>query len=334
MPTESTLSRALLAFEAAVRVGRVAQAYLVVGNLRTEGIPLAEEALLHLFCQGLMKPCHECAACLQIRDHKHVDVVWVEPEKKSRVVGVDRVRDLRRAIYQTSYSGGWKAVVFCGADRLGEDASNVFLKTLEEPPPRCVFFLLTDTPQAMLPTILSRCQRILVSTESEILPDPWRGTLIEILSSPLGAGLMGRLTRSSKLEKLLADIKKSVEKEERKRYQEEQDVNRNPDEKASAVKARDVVLEARIEARFRGLRIMALRAILFWYRDLLVTVCGTDSSLLCYPDQKEVISAIARDLSYADALANVRVVESMQRQFDRNLTAESVFTGAVNGLTA
>ena len=334
MTIETPLSGALISFEAALQAGRVAQAYLVVGNLREEAIPFAERALLLLFCQGLMKPCGECSACQQIRDHKHVDVVWIEPEKKSRVVGVDRIRDLQRVIYQTSYSGGWKAVVFVGADRIGEEAANSFLKTLEEPPPRCLFLLLTDTPQAILPTILSRCQRLLLSSESELLPEPWRSELIEILIKPLGVGVLGRLARSSKLEKLLADIKKTVEKEERARYQEEQEALRNPDDKVKATKAKDVVLEARVEARFRGLRAMVLRALLFWYRDLLVTVCGTNAAQLRYPDQASMIAAMAQGLSYAEALGNVRVVEAMQRQFDRNLSTGIVLAGAVSGLSA
>ena len=59
MPTESTISTALASFDAAIATGRVAQAYLVIGNVRQEGIPFAEEALLRLFCQGMMMPCGE-----------------------------------------------------------------------------------------------------------------------------------------------------------------------------------------------------------------------------------------------------------------------------------
>ncbi|MEI8139551.1 MAG: hypothetical protein WCI03_06760 [bacterium] len=336
MQNESPVMSAVAAFDAAVRVGRVGQAYLVIGNLREEAIPFTEAALQQLFCQGMVKPCGDCVACQQIHDHKHIDVVWIEPEKKSRVVGVDRIRDLQRVIYQTSYSGGWKAVVFVGADRIGEEAANSFLKTLEEPPARCVFFLLTDTPQAILPTILSRCQRLLLSSESEVLAEPWRGALLEILATPLGGGLIGRLARSTRLDILLSDIKKTVDKEEKRRYQEEQEALRNPDEKIKATKAKDVILEARIEARFRGLRAMVLRAMLFWYRDLLVavTVSSAQPPQLRYPDQAAVILGIAQGLSFADAMGNVRVVEAMQRQFDRNLPSGLVLTGAVNGLSA
>lgn len=333
MSTESTLTGALSSFDSALQAGRVAQAYLVVGNIREEGLPFAEQALMRLFCQGMMKPCGECPACGHIREHKHIDVVWIEPEKKSRVVGIDRIRDLMQVIYQTSYSGGWKAVVLVGADRAGEEASNAFLKTLEEPPPRCIYFLLSDSPQAIMPTILSRCQRIVLSTEPERLPDPWHPELIGILSSPLENSLAGRFSRGKKLDALLADIKKAVEKEETIRFREEQEAMRNPDDRKSP-KGDEDVLSARVEARFRGLRAMVLRTMLFWYRDLLLMVCGSDGSLLRHPGQAAALAEVARHTTYAEALANVRIIEDMQRQYDRNLSTEHIIAAAVNSLSA
>lgn len=332
MTTESTLSGALASFDSALQAGRLAQAYLVVGNIRDEGLPFAEQALMRLFCQGMMKPCGDCAACSQIREHKHVDVAWVEPEKKSRVVGIDRIRELMPVIYRTSYSGGWKAVVFVGADRAGEEASNAFLKTLEEPPPRCIYFLLSDSPQGIMPTILSRCQRIVLSAEPERLPEPWDSELIGILSTPMGGTLTGRLGRGKQLDALLTDIKKTVEKEETARFREEQEALRNPDDRKSP-KGDEDVLSARIEARFRGVRAMVLRSLLFWYRDLLVLACGADAAALRYPAQAGILSDLARGTSYAAALANVRVIEDMQRQYDRNLNTDHIISAAVNSLS-
>jgi len=332
MSTESTLSGALSSFDAALKAGRVAQAYLVVGNIREEGMPFAEQALMRLFCQGLMKPCGECPACVQIREHRHVDVVWIEPEKKSRVVGIDRIRDLLQVIYQTSYSGGWKAVVLAGADRAGEEASNAFLKTLEEPPPRCIYFLLSDSPQAIMPTILSRCQRIILSMEAERLPDPWQSELLGLLSAPFENSLSGRMGRAKKLDALLADIKKTVEKGETVRFREEQEAMRNPDDRKTP-KGDEDVLSARTEARFRGLRSMVLRTMLFWYRDLLVVVSGAGFSLLRHPDHAEIISDLAGRTTYAEALENVRVIEDMQRQYDRNLFTEHIIAAAMSRLS-
>ena len=65
--------------------------------------------------------------------------------------------------------GGWKAGVISGADRMQVEAANAFLKTLEEPPPRTIFLMMTDQPDAMLPTITSRSQRIDLPMPSGIL---------------------------------------------------------------------------------------------------------------------------------------------------------------------
>lgn len=336
MSTESTLTTALSSFDSALQAGRVAQAYLVVGNVREEGMPFAEAALSRLFCSAMIKPCGECPDCARIREHKHVDVVWIEPEKKSRVVGIDRIRELQQRIYQTSYSGGWKAVVLVNAERVGEEASNAFLKTLEEPPPRSIYFLLTDTPQAILSTILSRCQRMILSTEPERLPDPWFDELIGIMSEPMENHLISLMQRSGGLGALLGRIKKTVEQEEMKRLLEELESRRNPDDKKVTKKDQkdeEDVLKARIEARYRAYRSMVMRSMLFWYRDLLVLVCDTGAQVLRYPEQAQTLASLAAGLTYGDALANLRAVETMQRQFDRNTPDDMVLSAGVNGLS-
>ena len=336
MSTESSISTALASFDAALQAGRLAQAYVVVGNIREEGKPFAEELLTRLFCTGLMKPCGACAGCLQVRDHKHVDIVWIEPEKRSRTVGIDRVRDLQHKIYQTSYSGGWKAIVLMGADRLGEEAANAFLKTLEEPPPRSLFLLLTDAPQGILTTILSRCQRFVLSTEPERLPEPWYGSLVAILGEPLEGRAIDRMTRGAQLMGLLDEIKKAVEVEEMDRLRAELEAHHNPDDKKVSrkdIKAEEDVLKARVEARFRALRTMVLRSLLFWYRDLLVLVIGAGREALRYPAQAAALEAQAARLSYAQALANVREIEALQRRIDRNVAADLVIQSSMNTLS-
>jgi DNA polymerase-3 subunit delta' len=310
--------QALEAFDAALGADRVAQAYLVVGNVREEGIPFAEAVLSRLFCEGMIKPCGECPACLRIRQRTHADVVWIEPEKASRTVGIDRIRDLQRMVYRTTLGGNWKAVVLVGADRVGEEASNAFLKTLEEPPPRTLFLLLSDTPQGILPTILSRCQRMVLSTEQEGLSEPWQTQLLDILAGFRHDNLVGRLDGAIRLSQLLEQIKKSVKQEE--------------DERSDSATIDDKTLDARIEARYRGLRSMVVRAMLFWHRDILVTVCGLDASLLRYPAQAETIALLSKGLSFRSALRNLEVIEGMQRQFDRNLTQDTVIQAAAHAL--
>ena len=59
-----------------------------------------------------------------------------------------------------AFSGGWKVGVLVGADRMEPPSANAFLKSLEEPAPKTLYLMLTDQPDAILPTIVSRSQRI------------------------------------------------------------------------------------------------------------------------------------------------------------------------------
>ncbi|MBI5560699.1 MAG: hypothetical protein HY883_05435, partial [Deltaproteobacteria bacterium] len=75
------------------------------------------------------------------------------------VLKIDQIRDLQRVL-RYSVERGWRVAIVDGADLMVRDAASVFLKTLEEPPRGSVIILLTSRPDSLLPTILSRCQKI------------------------------------------------------------------------------------------------------------------------------------------------------------------------------
>lgn len=323
MADPTKLDAAVRSFDLALAAERLAHGYLVVGSLRDEGLPFAREALMRLFCREAARPCRTCPACRQVQERRHADIVWVEPEKKSRVVGIDRVRDLQRVVYQTSFEGGWKAVVLVAADRMGEEASNAFLKTLEEPPPRCLFLLLTDTPQAVMATILSRCQRLVLSSEAETLPEPWHSELLGLLGDPVPRDLAGALLRGGRLERLLAALRKSIADEEEAAA-----------EAAAGEAVDEDTLQARIEARYRGLRTTIVRGMLLWYRDILLCVCGVGPEALAHPGREAELRRMATGLEYGAALRNLQAIENMQRQFDRNMAADGVIQSTFGVLSA
>ena len=152
----------------AIDAGRHAHGYLVVGDVRGNCLELVDRVLAKLFPGG--------GALLATRSHP--DVAWIEPQGRSRTIKVARGKEddglgIRDGIVEpmsvTSFEGGWKAGVISGADRMQVEAANSFLKTLEEPPPKTMFLMMTDQPDAMLPTIVSRSQRIDLPMPSGIL---------------------------------------------------------------------------------------------------------------------------------------------------------------------
>jgi DNA polymerase-3 subunit delta' len=78
------------------------------------------------------------------------------------VSGVIRIGDIRDVQHRLAYGtdGGKKVCIVDGAEKMNTQAANAFLKTLEEPPKDTVIILIVSLATALLPTILSRCQRI------------------------------------------------------------------------------------------------------------------------------------------------------------------------------
>ncbi len=88
----------------------------------------------------------------------HGDIGMVVPLKKN--VYVDAIRDLEREANFNPYEGSARFFIVNDADKMNDAASNALLKTLEEPPAASHIFLIASRPDALLPTIRSRCQML------------------------------------------------------------------------------------------------------------------------------------------------------------------------------
>lgn len=185
----------------AIDAGCAANGYLIRGDLDGNARELARKIIAKLF------PDLTLTATIS-----HPDVVWLEPEGKSRTIKTDSVKKgLIDTLTQTAYSGGWKVGVISGADCMQPNAANAFLKTLEEPTPRTLFLLLTDSPDAVMPTIISRTQRIdlplergvLVGAEEEVV----RRILTETTNDPYAKARAGH-----DLVRILEDLESRTEK--------------------------------------------------------------------------------------------------------------------------
>lgn len=108
--------------------------------------------------QGL-DACGTCASCKRIARGVHADVLMVEPGDTG-AIKIDQVRDaIERSAYRP-FEGRRRVVIINDAEALNIEAQNALLKTLEEPPAASTFVLVTSRPDMLLPTVLSRCQRL------------------------------------------------------------------------------------------------------------------------------------------------------------------------------
>jgi DNA polymerase-3 subunit delta' len=87
-------------------------------------------------------------------------------EQTGKLYTVIRVDDVRRTVSffgSTAGEGGWRVCIVDNADELqNPNASNALLKVLEEPPRRALFLLVSNAPARLLPTIRSRCRRLML----------------------------------------------------------------------------------------------------------------------------------------------------------------------------
>ncbi len=102
----------------------------------------------------------DCHSCKKIDKGIHPDVFFVE-YKGIKNIKVDQIREeVEERIFLRPFEGRVKVAIVDEAERMNPNAQNAFLKTLEEPPADSVIILITSQPEALLPTIRSRCQML------------------------------------------------------------------------------------------------------------------------------------------------------------------------------
>ena len=104
----------------------------------------------------------ELARILSAYKIDKVDITRIVPQK---AIGIETIRELKRSISLAPFRGETKAVIIEEAQMLTVEAQNALLKTLEEPPARTIIILTVSTNiDALLPTVVSRCQVVQLST--------------------------------------------------------------------------------------------------------------------------------------------------------------------------
>jgi len=301
--------------------GKPAHGYLITGPLRGLAMEMAMRILQYLFCQSqTVKPCGGCDGCRRVREKTQVDIEWIYPEKKSRVISIENIRqNLLAKVNQSSMGGGWKVGVIVGADRLNTASSNAFLKTLEEPTDKTIFLLLTEAPQQLLPTIISRCQRIDLD-EVRQLEEPWRGRVIETLSFDLYRTPIERLSMCNSLFSVLIDMKNHVEELVKTEEQENDKVDDSKD-----------IFEAKVSARYREFRGDFTLTLLRWFRDIFILCSGGESALLYNQPFAETLQERASRLNLSQAIYNLKAVEDLSVHInERNMPEESSLAYAID----
>lgn len=166
--------------------------------------------------------CGQCRSCNWLAQGGHPDLRIVEPraddaetdkpKRSRRLIAVDDVREATEMLALSSHQGGWRVVLIQPAEAMNPAAANALLKTLEEPPPRVMLILVSHQPRRLLPTVLSRCQKLAVPRPDRQVAMAWlegqqladaEGVLLEAGGAPLLALEHANPERMANRERLL-----------------------------------------------------------------------------------------------------------------------------------
>ncbi len=142
----------------AVMQGRVSHSYLFCGTRGSGKTTTARVLSKAVNCLDPQEgdPCERCAICVSINEGRNLDIIELDAASNR---GVEEIREIRDKVHFQPAQNRRKVYIIDEAHMLTREASNAFLKTLEEPPAHVIFILCTTEADRILPTILSRCQR-------------------------------------------------------------------------------------------------------------------------------------------------------------------------------
>jgi len=148
-----------LLLEGAQGVGKATLAFHLAGHMLK--YPAEREAPL-----TLAEPDFAVAPYRQLASGTHLSVLHISRPIDAKTgkfktgITVDEIRRVAHFLNRTSHDGAWRIVIVDPADDMNRNAANALLKTLEEPPQRTLFILISHSSGRLLPTIRSRCQSI------------------------------------------------------------------------------------------------------------------------------------------------------------------------------
>lgn len=137
--------------------GLCSHAYIVDGDSGIGKLAFALECARMLLCSEERKPCGYCQSCRKLLSGEHPDVYIIGREKAAAIADV---RELIRRSFLKPNDSDRQVFIVNNAGKLRADSQNALLKLFEEPPESVTVFLLTESRASLLPTVLSRGQRI------------------------------------------------------------------------------------------------------------------------------------------------------------------------------
>lgn len=311
------------AFMLAQHIARqeVRHAYLFCGPPGVGRRTLALRFARALQCTQPPQPggsCGTCRTCTQIDRMQQSDLAVVQAQKGG-TLKVDQVRELLHTLALAPYESKYRLALLLRFEDANASAQNALLKTLEEPASRVVLLLTAESPEALLPTISSRCEvlrlrPVPVKDLENALQSRWSMPADEAhLLAHVSGGCVGQAVRMhadhtllEKRAQWLDDLLRLVGETRRGRFAYAEKVT----------DMRSLNSEERETAR-QDLRVMLQTWLSFW-RDCMLTAAGA-SAPLTHVDYAAQATALGESLGAAAARARVADLEQVLARLDANV---------------
>lgn len=171
---------------AQLRTGQGTHAYIFSGD---QSFDQALSLAAALFCPqpSAGEACGHCPVCANVNSRTYPDLRFQHPVREAH--RVENMRELVAWAGLSPIAGQRKLCIMPQAEKISDDGANTLLKLLEEPSADTTLILLSDQPDALLPTVLSRCQLFLFGQDSsrgepELPPEMAEAARAWLLSLP------------------------------------------------------------------------------------------------------------------------------------------------------
>ena len=264
--------------------------------------------------------CGECPACRRIQRGVHPDVIVIEPGEMGSIK-IEQVRDVIARSEFRPFEGRRRVVIIDDADALVVPAQNALLKTLEEPPSASMFVLVSSIPDALLPTVRSRCSRLRFGPLSpaevtEVLRRDHEYS--EQDARAVAVDAEGSVRRALEAESAdLVDAREGAE-----RLLDYTARAGDPSRRLDA--ARDVTAKKSSSAGEREQLAACLRVLGSLLRDVSILSAGGDRSLIGNSDLEPQLASLARSFDERRSASAYAAVDEALAALERNASPKIV----------
>lgn len=326
-------SRAIGLLRQAMKRDQMPHAYLFTGIRGVGKTSTARAMAMHLNCTAPIeeKGCGRCAPCRQILGGNHPDLLFIQPEGAN--IKIDQVRGLNRKLAFAPVSAPYRISVVRRAQAMTEEAANAFLKTLEEPPPGNILILQAVEPGDLLPTIVSRCQRIAFQPLDSREIAAWLTQHHQ--TDPEAAGVAAAICGGS-LGMALKMVTGPFLEKRRNWLLQLIDMLSKPVDAVFTLAAECAAEDAKVRLENSGDNLPGLQDLLSvwesWYRDLLLARTGAPESLLINRDFSRQLKKIAERFKIVDLIDGIFRLDRARRDILKNRNTGLVLTHLIFGL--